>query len=98
MIALFLRDTQQFQSQEPFFTYLSEFLETAILKEKVFEYRQFPNLMGVINKYAESNLQIGVYFATILEDLKKGVHYNKDTLREYFNEWAVMSFEEHTPR
>jgi hypothetical protein len=41
---------------------------------------------------------IGKIFSSILEDLKSKTTWNKDTLKEYFNEWAVLSFEESSPK
>ena len=96
-MALFLRDTQQFQLQEQLFTFLKDLLEQGIQKQKIFGYHQIPNLMTMLDKISE-NPYIGKFFSAILEDLKHKTTWNKDTLREYFNEWAVISFEESYPK
>ena len=46
---------------------------------------------------SENNPQLQRYCRTILEDLRQSNLYSKETLRNYINEWAVLSFEENNP-
>ncbi len=46
---------------------------------------------------SEINPQVARYCKDILEDLRQGSLQSKETLRNYINEWAVLSFEENNP-
>lgn len=49
--------------------------------------------MAILEKISE-NPSIGKFFMPILEDFKSKSTWNKETLREYFNEWVAISFDE----
>jgi len=54
-------------------------------------------LIAVIEKISEQPA-LRKQFRNILDDLKQKFAWNKETLKTYFHEWAVMSFEENNPK
>jgi hypothetical protein len=54
--------------------------------------------MSAVTSVSE-NKAITKYFDEIIQDFKKSQPVqNRETLKEYFNEWAVLSFEESNPK
>lgn len=54
----------------------------------------FPNVMAIIQKLAENDANIARLFQGSIQDHKQKTLWTTETLREYFNEWAVISLEE----
>jgi CCR4-NOT transcription complex subunit 1 len=80
--------------QEHVLIFYADFLDQAIRKQKVLFYNQLPNIMAAVTSVSE-NKSITKYFEDILADYKKSQPvWNRETLKNYFNEWAVLSYEE----
>lgn len=51
-------------------------------------------MIHVIQKLSESDPAVAMRFASILQDFRSRTVWTQETLRDYFNEWAVISFDE----
>lgn len=56
--------------------------------------QHFPQLIGLLNKLSEQDQAISQQFASILWEYRMNTIWSKDACKAYFNEWAVISFEE----
>lgn len=75
------------------FSFLRDFLESAAA-QKDLNMLTFPNLMMVIQKLAENDQGIAKFFSGVIQDHRSRTVWTKDTLRDYFNQWATISLEE----
>ncbi len=52
-ISIQLREYMQFQQPDAFLNFIVNFIQQAIISEKIFNQGQFPNMMPVIEKLSE---------------------------------------------
>lgn len=99
-IATYIRESQQFStSASDVYNFLNEFFNLAIINANpsgkgAFTYSHFPNIMALLLKLSEQDLSMAQYFSALIQDYRHRTTWTKESLREYFQEWAVISFEE----
>jgi CCR4-NOT transcription complex subunit 1 len=81
------------REMKDFFTFLREFLDVTNGQQE-YTALTFPNVMQIIQRLAENDASIRQFFSGPIQDHKHKTLWTAETLREYFNEWAVISLEE----
>jgi hypothetical protein len=81
------------------YNFLNDFFNIAIINSNpiskdALSYAHFPNIMALILKLSEQDPSMAQYFSALIQDYRHRTTWTKESLKEYFQEWAVISFEE----
>lgn len=97
-IAAYIREQQHLtlsQHMRDLFAFLKEFLEATQASQATGgnTYLNFPNVLMIIQKLAENDVNLARSFGNVIQDHRQKTVWTAEIIHEYFNEWAVISLD-----